>query len=75
MDSPINAWTLESDSVLQVVLRDDTRKEFSTSLTGERGALRSLPFAQGYDFSGLSPRDYAQAVLVAGERVGGYTSK
>ena len=24
----------------------------------------SLPFAQGYDFSGLSARDYAQAILV-----------
>ena len=33
----------------------------------------SLPFAQGYDLSGLSTRDYAQAVMVAGERVGGYT--
>ena len=33
----------------------------------------SLPFAQGYDLSEISARDYAQAVLVAGERVGGYT--
>ena len=36
MDSPINTWTLESDSVLQAVLRDDTQKGFSTSLAGER---------------------------------------
>ena len=33
----------------------------------------SLPFAQGYDLSAVSTRDYAQAVMVAGERVGGYT--
>ena len=32
----------------------------------------SLPFAQGYDLSAISTRDYAQAVMVAGERVGGY---
>ena len=44
MDGPMNTWILESDSVLQVVVRDDTQREFSTSLTGERGALMKLTF-------------------------------